>query len=236
MSEQGEFRFEIADLEPTTLSMERLSEYLPHLVELFGHKQHVHLMRVDDGSAVPCILADNKYVTPVQQRLLKIKTGSGSRAAYRAVDSLNELLTEDGTSAVLRSPHFGVVIEFPGAKQATDPVVGPISEYTDVQGELFQIGGRDETISLHVRDGRNIFICTASREQGRTIAEHLFRTVRVSGMGKWVRNESGRWKLIELSLDRFTALSMEPLSKSLMSLRNITDGILEERIEIESDT
>jgi len=235
MAELGEFRFEMADFTPTTLSMERLSAYLPHLVELFGHKDHVHLMRVDEGSAVPCILTDNRYIPAVEKRLLKVKTGFGSRAAYRAVDELNELLAEDRTSATLRAPNFGLVIEFPGIKQATSPIVGPISEYADIQGELFQIGGRDETISLHIRDGRHIFICTASREQGRDISEHLFRTIRVSGMGKWIRNERGKWKLIELFLDRFAPLSAMPLSKSIEALRALSDAIPGERIEVESD-
>lgn len=235
MPEQGEFRFEIADLEPTTLSMERLSAYLPHLVDLFGHKEHVHLLRVEDGSAVPCILADNRVAPAVHRRLLKIKAGNGSRSAYKAVDALNELLAEDQTSAVLKSPNFGIVIEFPGIKQASQPAVGPILEYADLQGELFQIGGRDETISLYVKDGRNIFICTATREQGRSIAEHLFRTVRVAGMGKWIRTEMGRWKLLELILDRFVPLSMEPLGKSVEALRAITDTIPDERLEVESD-
>lgn len=236
MAEPGEYRFEIADLTPLTLSMSRLKDYLPHLIDLFGHEEHVHLMRVDEGSATPCILTENHVVKSVQKRLLKVKTGIGTLKTYKAVNCLNELLAEDHTSAVLKSPYHGLVIEFPGIKQATEPIVGPISEYSDVQGELFQVGGRDETISLYVRDKRNVFICTATREQGREISEHhLFRQVRLSGTGKWIRNEFGKWKLIELILGRWEPLLHEPLSKSLQSLRTVTESIEGDRIQIESE-
>jgi hypothetical protein len=235
MAEPGEYRFEIADLSPMTLSMSRLKDYLPHLIDLFGHDDHIHLIRIDEGSAAPCIIAENHVVKAVQQTLLRVKTGKPTRKAYKAVDGLNDLLAEDHTSAVLRSPYHGLVIEFPGIKQATEPIVGPITEYCDIQGELIQIGGRDETISLYIRDGRNILICTASREQGREIASNLFRRVRISGEGKWIRNESGKWKLIELTLGSFTPLLHEPLSKSIRSLRALSESIEGERIEVESE-
>jgi hypothetical protein len=235
MAEPGEYRFEIADMTPLTLSMSRLDDYIPHLIDLFGHEDNIHLMRVDDGSAVPCILAKNHVVKSVQKRLLKIKTGAGSRKAYQAVECLNDLLAEDHTSAVLKAPYYGLEIVFPGVRQATDPVVGPVSEYCDIQGELIQIGGRDETISLYIKDGRNILICTATREQGRDVSTHLFRQVRVSGTGKWIRNQSGRWRLLELIFGSLVPLQHEPLSTSIQSLRTLSESIEGERIQIESE-
>jgi hypothetical protein len=235
MAEQGEYRFEIADLSPMTLSMRRLNDYLPSLVDLFGYEEHIHLIRVDEGSAVPCIVAENHMVKSVQQRLQKVKTGTGSRKTYQAVECLNDLLAEDRTSAVLRSPYHGLVIEFPGVKRATEAVVGPMKEYCDIQGELYQIGGRDDTISLYIRDGRNIFICTASREQGREISAQLFRRVRISGTGNWIRNETGKWKLLNLTFGSFLPLSEEPLSKSIQELRTLAESIEGERVQIETE-
>jgi hypothetical protein len=235
MAEQGEYRFEIADLDPMTLSMRRLNDYLPHLADLFGHDDKVHLIRVDEGSAAPCIVVENQAVKGVQKHFLRVKTGVGTRKAYRAVECLNDLLAEDRTSAILRSPYHGLFLEFRGIRDATEPMVGPISEYCDVQGELIQVGGRDDTISLHIRDGRKIFICTASRTQGREISGHLFSQVKVSGMGKWIRNEYGKWKLIELVLGSFVPLHQEPLSKSIQSLRALSQSIEGERIQVESE-
>jgi hypothetical protein len=222
MAERGEYRFEIADLKPTTISMKRLKEYIEQLSELFGNYDDIHLIRVDDGSAVPCILAKERAATRVDKRLLSIKTGYASRKAYRTIDAINDLLSEDNTSAVLRSPyHSNLVIEFPGAKRPKDPPLGPIRQHSEVQGEMIQIGGRDETISVHVRSADQIFICTASRDQGRNFSTHLFRTVRIEGDGKWTRNEYGKWKLVELKIGSVTPLLNEQLSSVVGKLRAI---------------
>ncbi len=219
MAEHGEFRFEIEDLTPLTLSLRRLQDYIPHLVEVFGNEDDIHLLRIDDGSAVPIIHAKSTVVKRVQQRLIKIKSGSGSRKAYRAMEQLNELLAEDNTSAILRSPYLGVLIEFPGKKRAKDPVVGPVAEATEIQGELIQIGGRDETISLYLRSEGDIFICTASREQGRLISEHLFRQVRISGTARWTRSETGRWKLLSFNLASFKRLESGGIVSAVEQIR-----------------
>ncbi len=220
MAETGEFRFEIEDLTPMTLSMKRLHDYLPHLVEIFGSQDDVHLLRIDEGSAVPCIYPKNRAINRVQQRLLSIKTGYGSRKAYRAIDSVNELLAEDNTSAILRSPS-GVLIEFPGKKGDTDPLIGPVCESCELQGELFQVGGRDETISVYIRSETEIFICTATRDQARDISQYLFKFVRVSGEGKWIRRENGHWKLVSFVLSTFKHLDNPGLKKTVATLREL---------------
>lgn len=230
MAEAGEFRFEIDGFTPTTLSMRRLQDYIPHLVEIFGNQDDVHLLRVEDGSATPCIFAKQRVLTRVERRLLAIKTGHGSRKSYRAMDSINELLVEDDTSAVLKSPHFGIVIEFPGNKQSKEPIFGPISETGDLQGELFQVGGRDQTISIYLRSEGEIYICTGTREQGRQISEHLFKSVRVFGDGKWMRGKTGRWKLVSFILKDFRPLSETTLSQAIGSLRD-----LGRRLEVKPD-
>jgi hypothetical protein len=57
--------------------------------------------------------------------------------------------------------------------------------------------------------------------------------VRVYGLGKWVRNESGHWKLLELVLDDFAPLSEVPLSKAIRDLRSLSESIPGERMEVE---
>lgn len=221
MAEMGEYRFEIDNLTPTTLSLRRLQDYIPHLVEVFGHEDDIHLLRIDEGSAVPCLYAKSKVVHAVQRRLVAIKTGAASRKAYRAVDRINELLADDHSSAQLRSPYFGVVIEFPGHKLASDPVIGPISEPTDLQGELFQVGGRDETISLYLRSEGEIVIGTATREQGRAISKYLFQQVRMSGVGRWIRQETGKWKLVSFTMSSYRALAPDGIVKAIESIRAV---------------
>ncbi|MEO5923581.1 MAG: hypothetical protein ABIR70_07120 [Bryobacteraceae bacterium] len=219
MAERGIFEFEIRDLTPTTLSMARLHQYLPHLIELFGNQDNIHLLSVDEGSAKPRIFAKPHVAGRVERRLLQIKTGHFSRKVFKAVETINELLAEDDTSAVLRSPHPGIVIEFPGKLAAKDLIIGPLSEVSEIQGELIQVGGRDETISVYLRNEGDVYICTATKEQGRQISNHLFTPVRVRGAAKWIRRENGKWKLLSLVLDNFTPLQLRPLSEAINNLR-----------------
>lgn len=45
-----------------------------------------------------------------------------------------------------------------------------------LEGEVFQIGGKDETIQIYLEDGERTHICTTSREKGREIAaQYLFK-------------------------------------------------------------
>src|SRR5689334_2717394 len=120
MAEKGEYRFEIQDLTPLTLSLRRLKDYVEPLIDLFGYGDNVHLIRVDEGSAAPCLIADSKIITTLERRFLSIKTGSGPKVAYRAAERINDLLAEDRTSGQLRSLYSGIVIEFPGIGRAID--------------------------------------------------------------------------------------------------------------------
>jgi hypothetical protein len=137
------------------------------------------------------------------------------------MQQLNELLAEDNTSATLRSPNFGIVIEFPGKNNKRDPLIGPITESGEIQGELFMVGGRDETISLHIRSEDEIFICTATRQQAMEISQYLFKPVRVHGEGKWTRLETGRWKLMSFVVAGFRSLNSMGLRTAVKSLREL---------------
>jgi hypothetical protein len=224
MAERGEFRFEIKSGNPLTLSMKRLSAYPPHLVKVFGNEDDIHLLRIDEGSAVPCIFAKDRVVPNVQRRLVSIKAGNAGKEAMRAVDAINDLLSEDQTSATLRSPHFGIVIPFPGANRQVDAIVGPISQESEIQGELVQIGGRDETISMYIRNDTEEQICTASREQGIAFASYLFRQVRVYGDGRWSRDNFGRWRLNSLRVRDIKPLSGQSLVAIVDGIRDLHNG------------
>lgn len=112
------------------------------------------------------------------------------------------------------------MIRFPGRERDQDKTAGPVTEATTLDGEVIQIGGRDETISVYLRDQEKIHICTASREQGRVLATHLFEgRVRVSGIGTYVRNGFGEWERRKFVIDSFLPLQTGPLGAVINQLR-----------------
>ena len=45
------------------------------------------------------------------------------------------------------------LIEFPGRTRHVEEKLGPIEQPGTLDGEVIQIGGRDETINVHLRAG-----------------------------------------------------------------------------------
>jgi hypothetical protein len=227
MAKTQEYRFIIDAFSPLTLPMARLAEYLADLAELFAHKSHVHFIGVDKGSANLLQVVDANAVSGVDRRLLMIETRSAKGGLRRAFDDLNDKLYEDNAVGELVSPS-GKVIKFSGRERDLDKTAGPISEVTTIDGEVIQIGGRDETISIYLRDRDKIHICTASREQGRILAAYLFQgKVRLTGTGIYIRNGFGEWERRRFVMDSFVPLDTEPLGAVISQLRGLGGPLAE---------
>ena len=226
MAELGEYIFRIDVFTPVTLSMKRLNDYIGELVDLFANENHVHFLRVEEGSAAPVVHVDPPAIVRVERRLLAVKTGVGSRRAMKAFTGLNDKLAEDNGIADLVSL-AGRVIHFPGRKRYASPEIGPIREPGTLEGEVIGVAGRDETVQVYLREGERIHTCTGSKEQARALAQYLFEgKVRVFGDGRWRRTKAGEWELYRFVIDSFLPLKTEPLSAIVTRLRSIESAEL----------
>lgn len=136
----------------------------------------------------------------------------------KAYEALEKKLAEDGAVGTLNLPG-GFFLTFEGRERKKEPVIESISEFGELQGELVQIGGRDESISVYLRDGDREYICSTSRSQGKLIAQHVFCQIEVSGMGVWHRDEQGSWRLDSFVIRDFLPLAAESLSSNIARLR-----------------
>jgi hypothetical protein len=158
------------------------------LIDLFGNDDFVHFLRVEEGTAAPTCYVEPRVAPRVEHRLTLVKSGGADERAQNAFTFLNDRLFDDNAVADL-TDHQGAVLHFPGRESVREPEIGPITEIGVLEGEVFQIGGKDETIQIYLRDGERTHICTTSREKGREIAaEYLFKgKVRIHGEGQWKR-------------------------------------------------
>jgi hypothetical protein len=226
MAKLGEYTFQIDVFTPLTLPMKRLHEYIGDLINLFGNEGHVHFLRVDEGSASPVIYVDPTAVVPVERRLLAVRTGSGSIRATRSFAAINDKLLEDNATGNLHSRQ-GQLLYFPGREQGASPEIGPITEPGTLEGEVFGVAGRDETIQIYLRQGEKIHTCTGSKEQARALAQYLFEgKVRVFGEGRWKRTKHGNWELDFFFVDSFVVLKTDGLSEVVKRLRTIESAEL----------
>jgi hypothetical protein len=221
---EREYRFRIADsFTPETLPMERLAEYVAAFAKLLGEKENVHFRSIERGSAVLLARIDVPAQPKVRDRLEAVRDGRGPSDARGAFDALDEMLRKDNATGTVSSDTGDVVILFPGRNRPEPLVYGPFRQDGTIDGQLIRVGGKDQTVPVHLRDGAIIhtgLICTP--EIARRIAPHLYGPVlRVHGAGTWYRTGAGEWELRSFRIGDFEVLDDAPLLTVVSNLRKV---------------
>jgi hypothetical protein len=212
-------------LSPATIPMGRLSEYMADFAELLGHQEHVHFEGVKGGSLFLACRVDPIAQNKIRRRIEEVQYRSAPKSAMKAYWSLDQRLAEDNAVGRIVQ-RTSKIIEFPGRTRVVERSTGPIEQPGTLDGEVIQIGGRDETINVHLRIGDDIVPCVTSKPIARRLAPHLFGPhVRLSGVGIWSRAESGAWSVRRFTITDFNTLDRTPLPKLFENLRvKLTPG------------
>jgi hypothetical protein len=218
MADREEFLFEI-ELPPRTLPMARLAEYVSDLATLLGQEEHVHLIEIRESSTVLVPVVDDIAFQKVNKQVLAIRNGSAPQKAMKVYRAIDDRLAEDSATAVLRAP-YGTVVQFSGKLKPVSEDLGPVLEPGTINGEIIQIGGRDETISVYLRDKQEINICTTTRDKGRSLARLIFQSVRVHGQATWIR-ANNHWKRTHFVIESWTELKEQSLESVIKQLRDV---------------
>ena len=204
--------------------MSRLAEYMAALARLMGEVQCVHFVRLEGGSAAVVHSIESKAVSQVRKRIQSVVGEDTPNDVAAAFAGLNRLLATDNATGSLSDTASDLAIEFPGRDQQELVTFGAITQPGVLDGELIRIGGRDETVPVHLRDGDLIHICNASRETARRLGSHLYgRTLRVRGTGRWERDGDGTWSLVRFNIEEFEVLDGALMSEIVGRLRG-TEG------------
>ncbi len=218
----SEFRFTIDAFTPDTLPMSRLAAYMADLARLLGEVERVHFLRLVDGSTALVHSIEPEAVPTVRKRVHSVMSDDVPKDVAKAFTGLNRLLTEDNAIGSLRESESDVAVEFPGRDQEELVDYGVVSQPGALDGELIRIGGRDETVPVHLRDGDVIHICNTNREIARRLAVHLYgTTLRVEGIGRWERDPDEGWILRRFNISEFRVLSDTLLSEVVGQLRGV---------------
>jgi hypothetical protein len=215
---RGELVFRIPEFNPLTLPMARLAEYLTSLAVLYGEKDQVHFLRVSKGSAALVQKIDAQAVDKIRLRMkaAHLDTDSDSAVAFRKLD---DLLFRDNATAAL---YLGgaKILQFPGKKRATTETVGPVVQQDFIDGQLIRIGGKDETVPVHVRDEDGIIHpCTANIDTAARLGPLYLKYVRVHGAAHWNRDEAGHWERTFFRVDTVEELDNRTLMEAVQELR-----------------
>lgn len=224
---RGEITLEIDVFTPDTLPMSRLAQYLTAFSELLGHEANVHFSRLTKGSANCRAFADVQVVPKIRERVESVINGNAPKSALKAHAAIDDLLAADNAIGGVYLEKEKV-IEYPGRRRAMKEKVGPVRRATTIDGQIFSLGGRDETINVHLRNKQQTYRCEVSIDLARKLASHfLTGNVRLFGQGEWYRIGS-KWEMARFIAVDFIELDSGDLRESIDSLRGIFSGIAEE--------
>ena len=175
MSEQREYRFVIDAYSPDTLPMARLAEYMGELARLLGTPDQVHFVRLEEGSAVLVQRVEPEAAPDVKERLHALQQDNPPDDAARSFVALNRYLADDNATGILQEGEGADVIRFPGGEEPAPVTFGAFNQTGVLDGVLIRIGGRDDTVPAHLRDGETIHLCNATREMARRLCRSSLR-------------------------------------------------------------
>lgn len=205
---------------PQSIPMARLAEYMASFAGLLGNYDHVHFGTLNAGSLSVAAHVDEIARPKVDRRIDELRlAGPVPNSAKRAYRDLDDKLADDNAIGRLVRGK-ATLIEFPGRTRYVETKLGPIVQSGTLDGEVIQIGGRDETINIHIKAGDQVHICVTSKTLARRLAPHIFGPeIRVRGTSTWARMESGNWILKKFEISDFETLDETPLSKLFEGLR-----------------
>ena len=221
MGDAGEYRFVIGACDPDTLPMSRPAEYMADLARLLGTAERVHFVRLEAGSTVLVQRVEPEAAPEARRRLDAFASDAPPKDAARAFKALNRRLADDDATGGLRAGG-DEVMRFPGREQPPPLTFGAFNQPGVLDGVLIRIGGRDDTLPVHLRDGETIHICHANRDIAKRLAVHLYgKVLRVQGEGRWERDADGAWWMERFNITGFEELDGAPLGKVAERLRAI---------------
>jgi hypothetical protein len=219
MSGFERYELHIDAFTPASIPMARLSEYMADFAVLLGHEEHVHFDKLAAGSLAIVSRVDPVAEIKVQRRLEEVRYGTAPKAAIEALSAVDEKLAADNATGSIRRGNTRI-IEFPGRNRPVESSIGPIVQPGTLDGEVIQVGGRDETINVHIRAGDDFQRCITTKAIARRLAQHIFGPpVRLRGRGTWSRADSSEWELHRFDIESFEVLDETPLSKVFDGLR-----------------
>lgn len=211
-------KFVIDGFTPLTLPIGRLTEYMRQFAALVGPNSEVHFIKVGKGSAALESVAPEEIVPAVRARIVAAQRGEGPVEAVRGFAGLRSMLYQDKTTGRIKEDRHKI-LEFPKPRA---PQYSAVTEEGTLEGILIKIGGRDETIPVHLQDGNKFHKCNTTRARAKELAPYLFGDpIRVSGKGKWNRSEIGVWELTEFKITDFEKLNSDEIQQVLERMRQI---------------
>lgn len=216
--------FTIHGKRPSDFTIERLADYLRLLADLVGAPEKVRVEKITPGSVKVGLAVQHEHYPRFAGRMVGATTPSASRELRRTVESMREMLSEDGVSVDMRAGKSRI-FHLRGYEREHGQVIGPIHQRYVARGQVIGLEGKDDTKHVRLLD-----VSTTRELRGeirdQTLAEQLKTylwkgTVEVGGFAKLCREPQGTWTVSQFRVDTVTELDSAPLTQALQRLHDV---------------
>ena len=227
MTDDKKLSFYIDAYSPESIPMAKLAQYMADFAALLGKEHAVHFDRLESGSTKIVSRIEFEDVPKVTTRLSEIRNGTAPKDVAKIVKEIDDQLANDNATGrvLFEESERGATAEllfFPGRDRPKPQTYGPFSQEGHLDGVLFSITGRDQTVSLRLQNGEITYThCETSRATARELGKHMFEPVRVYGTGRWMREADGQWTLRHFRVHRFEVLGTDNLRETVAALRAV---------------
>lgn len=226
----AEYRLVLEGFTPDTIPMARLAEYMQQLAKMLGQEAFVHFQRVENNCTALVSKIDRRDIGKVGARVRAIRSQSAPADAMKAFGTINNMVGEDGTTAVLRE-RSATIIRFPGTRPSQIQAFEVPDEGT-VIGYLYMLSDARNEFHARIRlESGGTLMCTVTDEIAKKLREHLFEAVKVSGPGLWTRSPSGDWAPNKLDIKDVVGADSKNLRSIIDELRRLDIEWPEDAIE-----
>lgn len=209
---------------PDTIPMARLAMYMQNLAAMLGHETAVHFETLKAGSTQLVTRIDHEDVPKVAAHLAKVSSGEGSQDAVKARTEIDRMLAEDNATGYVYQgkDQDNKIIAFPGVARPKPATFGPFNQEGSLDGILISVSGADQTVHLQLQNGETKYTgIDTTRETARRLAKYMYEPVRVFGVGRWLRDQDGKWHLKKFKVENFSILSNDELKTVVLQMRGV---------------
>lgn len=219
MDDTVDYALRIVGTNPNAIPMARLADYMAEFAKFLGSTDSVHFSRLEDRSVSIVAYAPSTCVATISPRIRQASKGDAESAAYSPWRRINEFLAEDGWKAELPLPNSSETIEFPGITKA-NKIIRSVTQPTAVQGRLIRIEGAGDLIHIGLDiEGDLSARISVNAHLAADLVSSWHRYIRISGEGKWKRDDKGQWFLDRLYGTAFEVLDDASVADVLDRLR-----------------
>lgn len=200
----------LSNLTPADASLEVMSEYLKNLNGLIGDIKGITFDKVKKGSAQLQMRATPDAQSETNFRMQLVSTGGGTTEQQKYFEALQRQNAKYHTRASMRIANKVVPIPVIAQEEASQT----LTDYTEIEAKVIQLGGVDTTIPVVCMDRNRIKIrCNADISMARQLKEFLLEPVflTLAGDGIW-KKENSRWNLISLNVKSYSVEESEEIS------------------------